>query len=702
MNKPVSGRKPTSPLMDALRLFLHNKPAVFALGMILLLAFAAISGQALVGKKPTDDQLALMEKAEVTGDTLDMQVNRNAVLDHTKTELKDTFERPYISTLLAAPFGGYDADDEEFIRKSYHDRQLAQGVSEDKIVPLTDEEVSAVRKEGISSDGEKTYYLGTDDLGRDVLARLWAGSSISLTIGFLAVGISVLLGITLGGIAGYFGRSRVRLPLLATLLLTAAGGILWAAEFVAAAVPLLVLAGLFFLVQLAMAVMGKRYKSAIAFAVVLAISFGVMMYNRHVETSTPEGMAFTHASLVADQSYELLREIRDLGSAQKLVEDKDPDALEESDVLEMQLAIEHKQAELDLELVRHDLIVHQAQVEIAERSVPEHEDRVEYLRSLGLEEDAAAVEKILEGEKKRLEGLSDKAEALEKAIEEQQGKTDAALEQGVGDIKLQSSNALLERRADLRGKVVSKFRAERDNRFETLVKGKTLDGSTRYSTYRVLRHFLTAVILYLLLVVTSLLVAADAQAASGEDKGPLSKVFIPTITVDDLVMRFTEIMLTIPVLFLILMVLALFERDVYIVMAVIGLTSWMGTTRFVRAEILSLREQDFIQAARALGVSDSRIIWRHLVPNAISPVLVSATIGVAGAVLAESTLSFLGIGAGPDQDTWGKILADGRLFLQDAAWLTWIPGIAILITVLSFNLLGEGLREAFNPKLRGR
>ncbi|MCA8945857.1 MAG: ABC transporter permease, partial [Planctomycetes bacterium] len=115
-----------------------------------------------------------------------------------------------------------------------------------------------------------------------------------------------------------------------------------------------------------------------------------------------------------------------------------------------------------------------------------------------------------------------------------------------------------------------------------------------------------------------------------------------------------------------------------------------------------LREQDFIQAARSLGVSDFRIIWRHLVPNAISPVLVSATLGVATAVLAESTLSFLGIGAGPDQPTWGQILSNGRAYITDAAWLTWIPGIAILITVLSFNLLGEGLREAFNPKLRGR
>jgi peptide/nickel transport system permease protein len=101
-------------------------------------------------------------------------------------------------------------------------------------------------------------------------------------------------------------------------------------------------------------------------------------------------------------------------------------------------------------------------------------------------------------------------------------------------------------------------------------------------------------------------------------------------------------------------------------------------------------------------VSDYRIIWRHLVPNAISPVLVSATLGVASAVLAESTLSFLGIGAGPDQQTWGRILSKGREYIQDAPWLTLVPGVAILITVLSFNLLGEGLREAFNPKLRGR
>jgi ABC-type dipeptide/oligopeptide/nickel transport system permease subunit len=270
---------------------------------------------------------------------------------------------------------------------------------------------------------------------------------------------------------------------------------------------------------------------------------------------------------------------------------------------------------------------------------------------------------------------------------------------------VESSETLLNRRADLRANYLKKYEADAKNRFDGnngLLEAKLQSGAFRYQTYRITRHFITITILILMLVVSALLAAAAAQGAAEDIKGLLAKPFIPTISVDDLVMRFTEIMLTIPTIYLILAVLALFQKDVYIVMAVIGLTSWMGTTRFVRAEILSLREQDFIQAARALGVSDFRIVWRHLVPNAISPVLVSATIGVAGAVLAESTLSFLGIGAAPDQPTWGQILSTGRAYITDYSWLTWIPGIAILITVLSFNLLGEGLREAFNPKLRGR
>jgi peptide/nickel transport system permease protein len=128
----------------------------------------------------------------------------------------------------------------------------------------------------------------------------------------------------------------------------------------------------------------------------------------------------------------------------------------------------------------------------------------------------------------------------------------------------------------------------------------------------------------------------------------------------------------------------------------------MGTTRFVRAEFLTLREQDFVVAAKALGLPEWRIIFLHMVPNATAPVLVSAIIGVATAILTESALSFLGFGVQPPYATWGNILADGKNFIFDAPWLFLIPGIAILIIVLAFNLVGEGMREALNPKLRRR
>ncbi len=171
-------------------------------------------------------------------------------------------------------------------------------------------------------------------------------------------------------------------------------------------------------------------------------------------------------------------------------------------------------------------------------------------------------------------------------------------------------------------------------------------------------------------------------------------------TVDGLITRLVDIMLCFPTFFLILTVIALLPPSIWNIMIVIGLTSWMGTTRFVRAEILSLREQDFIQAARSLGASDRRIIFRHLIPNAMAPVLVSATIGIASAILTESGLSFLGFGVPPPDASWGNILSDGKNFLFDAPWLTYIPGVAILVTVLSFNLVGEGLRDALNPKLK--
>jgi peptide/nickel transport system permease protein len=175
-----------------------------------------------------------------------------------------------------------------------------------------------------------------------------------------------------------------------------------------------------------------------------------------------------------------------------------------------------------------------------------------------------------------------------------------------------------------------------------------------------------------------------------------------TISIDTLIMRFVDIMLCFPSFFLILTVVALLPASIYNIMIVIGLTSWMGATRFVRAEFLSLRELDFVAAARALGLSNFRIIFRHMMPNAIAPVLVSATIGIATAILTEAGLSFLGFGVPPPHATWGNILSDGKRFIFDAPWLTFVPGIAILIVVLSFNLFGEGLRDVLNPKLRER
>lgn len=174
------------------------------------------------------------------------------------------------------------------------------------------------------------------------------------------------------------------------------------------------------------------------------------------------------------------------------------------------------------------------------------------------------------------------------------------------------------------------------------------------------------------------------------------------ISFDTLIMRVVDIMLCFPSFFLILTVVALLPASIYNIMIVIGLTSWMGTTRFVRAEFLSLREQDFVTAAKALGVSNFRIIFRHMMPNALGPVLVSATISIATAILTEAGLSFLGFGVPPPHATWGNILANGKRFIFDAPWITFIPGIAILIVVLSFNLFGEGLKDALNPKLKER
>ncbi len=169
-------------------------------------------------------------------------------------------------------------------------------------------------------------------------------------------------------------------------------------------------------------------------------------------------------------------------------------------------------------------------------------------------------------------------------------------------------------------------------------------------------------------------------------------------SIDSIIMRFVDIMLCFPSFFLILTVVALLPPSIFNIMAVIGLTSWMGTARLVRAEFLSLREQEFVLGAKALGISDFLIIFKHILPNALTPVLVSATIGVATAILTEAGLSFLGFGVPPPQATWGNILSEGKNYLFDAPWLTIIPGIAILIVVLAFNLIGEWIRTALNPR----
>jgi peptide/nickel transport system permease protein len=167
---------------------------------------------------------------------------------------------------------------------------------------------------------------------------------------------------------------------------------------------------------------------------------------------------------------------------------------------------------------------------------------------------------------------------------------------------------------------------------------------------------------------------------------------------DSLLMRGVDIMLCFPAFFLILAIITFLEPSIWYIMAVIGLTGWMGVARLVRAEVLAIREMDYIMAARCIGCSDLRIILRHILPNALSPVLVAATLGVAGAILTESALSFLGIGVQPPTPSWGNILTSGKDYIEFAWWLSLFPGLAILITVLAYNLLGEGIRDALDPR----
>lgn len=170
--------------------------------------------------------------------------------------------------------------------------------------------------------------------------------------------------------------------------------------------------------------------------------------------------------------------------------------------------------------------------------------------------------------------------------------------------------------------------------------------------------------------------------------------------VDSMLMRFVDTMLCIPDIFLILTVIAFVGQSIWNIMIIIGLTSWMGVARLVRAEFLSLKEREFVLAARASGANDMRIIILHILPNALAPVFVSAVLGIAAAVLIESALSFLGLGVQPPNPSWGNILTSGKDNIETAWWLSVFPGLAILLTVLGYNLLGEGLQDILNPRLK--
>ena len=167
---------------------------------------------------------------------------------------------------------------------------------------------------------------------------------------------------------------------------------------------------------------------------------------------------------------------------------------------------------------------------------------------------------------------------------------------------------------------------------------------------------------------------------------------------DEVIMRFTDIMLSFPTIFLILAIQSVLTPNIINVMIVIGATSWMGIARLVRGEFLALKEREFVEAARAIGCSDLRIIFRQILPNSLPPVIVAGTLGMAGAILTESALSFLGLGVQPPMASWGNMLMDSQSYLLDAPWMAVIPGLVIVLTVLSLYFVGEGLREGLNPK----
>jgi peptide/nickel transport system permease protein len=188
------------------------------------------------------------------------------------------------------------------------------------------------------------------------------------------------------------------------------------------------------------------------------------------------------------------------------------------------------------------------------------------------------------------------------------------------------------------------------------------------------------------------------QAAIGVTLGLISGYYGGRI--DTIIMRLVDIMLAFPAIVLALAIAATLGPGLFNVMVALGVIGWSGYARLVRGQVLSVKENDYIEAVRATGASDARIIFRHILPNVLAPIIVMATLGMAGALLAASALSFLGLGAQPPMPCWGAILADGRDFLRRAWWIATFPGVAIMVTVLGFNFMGDGLRDALDPRLK--
>lgn len=170
--------------------------------------------------------------------------------------------------------------------------------------------------------------------------------------------------------------------------------------------------------------------------------------------------------------------------------------------------------------------------------------------------------------------------------------------------------------------------------------------------------------------------------------------------VDGVISRLVEITVSMPVFFLLITVVSVVERSIFNIMLIIGLTSWPGVARIVRGQFLQLRELDFSQASKALGATDSRIIFKHILPNAMAPIIVTTTLRISGAILAESGLSYLGFGNPPPFPSWGSVVAGGKDFLRNAPWIALAPGFFIFVTVLAFNFIGDGLRDALDPKMK--